>query len=429
MPLIAELSHFLLVGVVFLTMISVLVAAHELGHYLFARLFGMGVEEFAIGFGSKPLFTWHRRHYTVKVSEGQAIDSPSGEGFDHTTGGLSSLEGRSDAGRIEVLETPEGTVLRERTDFTVRPFLVGGFVRIKGMLPQEDGSETRIAGGFYSKPAWQRLVVLFGGPLFSVLAGIAILVPLNMSRGVVSLKNEPVFGTVIDGGAAAKAGLREGDRILTVDQKPIATFYEFVSIVRDRPDQELAVSVQREGKTLDFKLTPKKSEQPTVVFGPGMKDTGKRAIQGVVGAASLEVRDYSFGTAMVTAWQMPVEAVSGIARIFVRPQEFEQNVGGVGTMVAATNAAVKFGVPAVLMLSALLSISVGIFNLLPTPPLDGGQMMIAIAEIFRGQRLSYRVQTTVGAIGMIFVFLLIGSALVVDFKRLVVPKPAVERTE
>ena len=80
-------------------------------------------------------------------------------------------------------ESPSGKILRETTRFTVRPWPLGGFVRIKGMLPEEDGSETTIAGGFYNKPPIQRLVVLFAGPLFSVLAGILILTPLYMTTG------------------------------------------------------------------------------------------------------------------------------------------------------------------------------------------------------------------------------------------------------
>src|SRR5947207_10630088 len=99
----------LLVATVFLLMLCVLVAAHELGHYLFARLFGMGVEEFAIGFGKRPLWVWMRKTYKV--------------------------------------DDPKVQDLTETTDFTVRPWPLGGFVKIKGMLPEEDGSEVAVPGG------------------------------------------------------------------------------------------------------------------------------------------------------------------------------------------------------------------------------------------------------------------------------------------
>src|SRR5207302_10904574 len=115
-------------------------AAHEYGHYLFARIFGMGVEEFAIGMGKK-LLVWRRKTYPVGNVE------PSGE--------------------EAITQPPQAT---ETTEFTIRAWPVGGFVRIKGMVPEEDGSEIRIPGGFYSKAPWKRLIVLFAGPLFSVLA-------------------------------------------------------------------------------------------------------------------------------------------------------------------------------------------------------------------------------------------------------------------
>ena len=131
---LTHLGDYALLTVVFLFMISALVAAQELGHYLFARLFGMGVEEFAIGYGKKPLFTWLRKPYKVRGHSGEDL-------------------GES-----------------ETTDFTVRPWPLGGFVKIKGMMPEEDGSEINVRGGFYNKPPWQRFVVLLAGPAFSVVS-------------------------------------------------------------------------------------------------------------------------------------------------------------------------------------------------------------------------------------------------------------------
>jgi len=108
------------------------------------------------------------------------------------------------------------------------------------------------------------------------------------------------------------------------------------------------------------------------------------------------------------------------------PKEFKNNVGGPGTMVAVTAQAVQNGFWRVMQIAGLLSISVGIMNLLPAPPLDGGQMLMCVVEMFRrGRRLSIRAQAIASGIGMSFVFALIIGVLVVDVQRFMGPKDPV----
>jgi regulator of sigma E protease len=436
MSAVLSLLNYVWVGVVFVTMISVLVAAHELGHYLFARLFNMGVEEFAIGFGKNPLVVWGKRFYRLPLLEGQnpGIEAAPAK-FDASTGGLSALEGRAQAGRIEVIQETDGrTTLHERTDFTVRPWPLGGFVRIKGMMPEEDGSETKIAGGFYSKAPWQRFIVLFAGPLFSVLAGIAILVPLFMVHGVRKPSTEPVLSTLTKEGAGYKGGLRVGDRVVAVNGAKVSSFYDMVRIVREQGEKATKFEVQRDGKPLTLSVTPSLDPKPTPVLDAEMEPTDETRRQGRIeaGPAFALVR-LGFGEALGEAVVLPGRAVQGLFRIFTKPAQIKDNLGGPGTMIQATSQAVENGVPAILMLSAILSISVGIFNLLPAPPLDGGQMAIAVAEMFRGgRRLSMRVQVIVGTAGTLFVFGLILTALAVDFQRIALdrkPNPAVSQSK
>src|SRR5579862_3018711 len=195
---LANIPSYLLTAVVFLVMISVLVAAHEYGHYLLARFFNMGVEEFAIGMGKK-VKVWRRKTYELPVSQS----------YVHDLGVVShgaALEGGDHPAQSELVETGHGPALRETTEFTVRVLPVGGFVRIKGMVPQDDGSEVNIPGGFYSKPPWQRLVVLIAGPAASVLSGILVLIFLFLAQGVNRGIDTPVLGDVSPGSVAASAG-------------------------------------------------------------------------------------------------------------------------------------------------------------------------------------------------------------------------------
>ena len=413
--------YLLLTAVVFLTMISILVAAHELGHYLFARLFNMGVEEFAVGFGKRPIWTYGKRSYTLPLPAESTL--VPGEVLEQVSE-ASSLEGGSEKRRVEVVMTPTGKALKETTNFTIRPWPLGGFVRIKGMMPEEDGSETSITGGFYSKPPWQRLLVLFAGPLFSVLAGIAILIPLYMTYGIDRPTNEPVVTDVVVDGQAGKAGLKPGDRFVSVDGAPIRTFYDYLSKVRDGGDRKFTIVVDRAGKQLSFEAQPKWNEMPTPVLDADLNETGELRRQAIMGIAFPAVQPVrlSLNEATVQALRTPVQAVVGLASIVKRPSTFKESVGGPGTIVAATGAAVKLGLNKVLWLAAMLSISVGIFNLLPIVPLDGGQMAVAFVELFRGRRLSMRVQNAVAAVGFCFVIALVGGVLFVDITRFTTPR-------
>jgi regulator of sigma E protease len=122
-----------------------------------------------------------------------------------------------------------------------------------------------------------------------------------------------------------------------------------------------------------------------------------------------------------------VQAVLGLVKLFQQPQKFKDSVGGPATMVSATASAVDSGFWKVLSLSALLSISVGIMNLLPAPPLDGGQMVMSVAEMLRGgRRLSIRAQAIASGIGLTFVAALILGVFVVDFQRFTGPKEKLE---
>ncbi|HSI72131.1 MAG TPA: M50 family metallopeptidase [Fimbriimonas sp.] len=384
-----NIPSYALVALVFVLMLSILVAAHELGHYLFARLFRMGVEEFAIGFGKKPIWTWMRKTYKVED--------------DHHPG-------------VEATET---------TDFTIRAWPLGGFVRIKGMVPEEDGSEVDIPGGFYNKSPFHRFVVLLAGPAFSVIAGILVLIPLYATVGIDRLDNTPIVPKMAADGPAAKAGLLEGDRILAINDKPVTTFYDVIVDVRDSAGKPLVMSVDRKGEKLEITAIPEWAPMDMQVRDRNLDPTGEWKRQALLGFSLPEPKlvKLPLGEAIGAAVNEPVRAVRGMVSLMTRPKNFERTVSGPATMVAFTSYALEKGVATVLKLSALLSISVGIFNLLPFAPLDGGQMVVAVIEMFRrGRRLSLQMQTALSAVGMTLIAMLVLGAWFVDFKRWIVPE-------
>lgn len=416
--------------IVFLIMLSVLVAAHELGHYLFARLFNMGVEEFAIGFGKKPLWTWMKRTYTLPLEPGMIpVQTPEEEkeAIKEASGGQKlayALEGGvSQHGRPEVIDTENGQVLKETTVFTIRPWPIGGFVRIKGMLPETDGSETRVAGGFYSKAPWKRIVVLLAGPAFSVLAGILLMIPVFTIWGAPRALPAPVFGTVGEETPAHVAGLKPGDRVLAINDRPVETFYDMTTIVRGSEGQELQFLVERQGQQQSFTVVPQKETSDSMVLDSRFEPTGDFEKQVKIGVSPLEGKvPLPFNEAVSEALMVPGKAVAGLINLFAKPKNFSKSVGGPATIFTATKYAAQDGIDRVLYLAAIISISVGIFNLLPAPPLDGGQIVIAFAEMLRGgRRLSMRIQEKVAIAGFAAVLTLIAAVLFVDFTRFVFP--------
>ncbi len=407
--------YYVLTAVVLVTMFTVLVAAHELGHYLFARLFNMGVEEFAIGFGKPQIATWMRRTYRIPLRDGE-VASINHEG----RSGIDLEDCAREPDDIRQVETPDGTVLEETTRFTIRPWPLGGFVRIKGMLPEEDGSETKIAGGFYSKAPWKRLIVLFAGPAFSVLAGMAILIPLFMVEGSHKPLNIPKIGQVVAGGAAAKAGIKEDDVVKSIDGKPITTFYEMNVAVRDSAGKTLKFEVDRAGKLLSLNVVPELEESESYLFDEDLKFTNVKRRQAKLKTGIPFVREsIGFVKATEVAISVPIEAVANLAGIVRHPSTFKDSVSGPIGITRSTYDTVKMGLPSILELAALLSISVGIFNLLPVAPLDGGQMAMAFAEVFRkGKRLSIQVQGVFNVVGLMCMGALIICVLFVDLGRI-----------
>ncbi len=416
-----QIPFYILVGFTWLSMLMVLVAAHELGHYVFARLFGMGAEEFSVGmFGRKPLAILGRRRYIIPL---KPTDNPDNRGE------ASPLEGGAPIEPAELVDTPDGRYLKETTVFTIRPWPLGGFVRIKGMVPQEDGGEVNIPGGFFSKSPLKRWIVLAAGAAVSVLAGILLLIPYLMFYGAPNPSPKPVFGMLYTDGAAYMAKMDVGDRVLSVDGYPVQNWYDMTVHVRDTGGKPIKLVVERDGKQLDFTVRGKVEDKETdVVDKDGkavtFKDTdGKEKVlrrrQTRLGAIPVfDPKPVSFGEAVELSALMPINGALNLISLIAHPKDLEENVGGPGTMVKMTAKSLREGIWPVVEKAAQISISLGIFNLLPIPPLDGGQMWIAFVEMLRrGRRLSMRTQLKVLNIGFALVAVLILGVLTVDFRR------------
>lgn len=359
-----------------LLVITAIVAVHELGHFLFAKWKKMDVEEFCI------------------------LGLPFGKKF--------------------VLGTTKAGM-----KITTHPFFpLGGFVRVKGMEPKPDGSEVYIERGFYSRGVGARAWVLFAGPLFSVLFGYVLFAGGYMMFGRPEASNEPVIGNVQDESPAKKAGLQPGDRVIRIDGKPVPTFYDMRLAVRESPEKEMNFVIERNGQQISLTVVPELRKGATIsgpdgrpIYEGGLPKT---ADVGYIGAGPVTMmRAVSLGESLALSWETSWTIIAGTARILTKPKELSENVGGPIAIFSITGSTAAKDPGTLIFIAALLSLSIGLINLLPIPLFDGGQLVVCAIEAFRGgRRLPFKVQERVAAIGVAIVLMLFLSVMFLDISRL-----------
>ncbi len=326
--------------------------------------------------------------------------------------------------RFRPIWSKEGS---DGTEFSLLLLPLGGFAQISGMHAKADGSEVAIDGGFYSKPPLQRLAVLFAGPLFSVLFGLLLLVGLYSTSGKEARDLRPIVGGVSEGSGAEKAGLKEGDEIVSIDGEHVADFYSMTVVVKDnwvqrgdkREPVPTVVEFRRDGQLQKVTVVPMVDEQPEPLRNEKLDPIEEREIQARLGIIyGSVIEPIGTGQAVREAVMAPVMMVGGIVNMIIKPKTASDNVAGPTAMAKVTSAAVSEGSYYVIWFAAMLSISLGVMNLLPIVPLDGGQMVIAFVEMLRGgRRLSLHVQNMLVNSGIALLVLMMLAVSAVDLGR------------
>jgi regulator of sigma E protease len=275
----------LLTVVVFLLMFSVLVAVHEWGHYLLARMFNMAVSEFSIGIGNPIVKTFRRKKYVLDSGEEQ------------------------------------------ETKFNFRPVPLGGFVKIVGMEHQEDDLEPSPMGGFYSKPAWQRIIVLLAGPVFSLAFGLIVLTATFTAFGTYEPNN--VVLETLEGQPAMNAGIKAGDRILEINGTSVLKAPEATKIIRSSNGEPISFKIHRGGSDLDIQVKPTLSAEERPIPDADGFPTGEYKRVPQVGIAFGADHIYpSFGAALNQAAEFPILQVRTMVNKFTKPKVLLENSTG-----------------------------------------------------------------------------------------------------
>lgn len=230
--------------------------------------------------------------------------------------------------------------------------------------------------------------------------------------------SEPVFGEVLADGAAERAGVRPGDRILSVNGESISSWQAWVEYVRARPDETLEVRLQRNGSPITLTLRTEVRNDGEERIGqigawPRMDDEAVEAMQRQVRYGPFT----AIALGLERTWDMSVLTLRVMWRLITGEAAASNIAGPVGIAEYAGVSAV-IGFSAFLSFLAIVSLSLGIINLLPIPILDGGHLLYYLVEIIKGSPVSQTVEAIGQRIGLVMIAMLMSLALYNDFMRI-----------
>jgi len=229
----------------------------------------------------------------------------------------------------------------------------------------------------------------------------------------------PVIGQVVSGGIAERAGLAARDRVIAVDGQPIPTWDALVAKVRSSPARALAIEIDRGGKRLRIEVTPEPVAQGTETIG--RIGVGPYVEPGAMKAYLVEVRYGPFESlsrALAKTWEMSVFSLRMLGKMIVGEVSW-RNLSGPVTIADYAGQSAQLGLVPYLAFLALISISLGVLNLLPIPLLDGGHLMYYTIEVLKGSPVSERVMELGQRAGLVVLLFLMAFAFYNDINRLI----------
>ena len=359
----------------FLVALSILIAFHEYGHFWAARRLGVKVLKFSLGFGPK------------------------------------------------LMSRTYGD-----TEYLISALPLGGYVKLFGEEPEEDAksgapplSPEDKAQSFSHQPVWKRIVIVAAGPVFNIiLAYIIFAGSLSVGMGMYVPSFEslmPVAEKVVPNSPAEAAGVKPGDRILSINEHKISTWMQMTEIIYGKAGEALTFVVERDGFPLTLTITPEPKSIET-------RD-GEKVEVGQIGIGKeprgVQIQADHPGEAIVmgfqATWAWTYLTVEGLVRL-VQGKLSLDNIGGPILIGKLSGEAASQGATGFFFLIAILSITLGVINILPIPVLDGGHLMFFAIEAVMGRPLSLRKREVAQQFGLVMLLLLMSLAFYNDFVRI-----------
>ncbi len=343
--------------------LGVLIFFHELGHFLCAKAFGVGVEKFSLGFGPK------------LVSK--------------TVG---------------------------RTEYRLSAIPLGGYVKMVGEQPDEPIDPEDRPFSFTHKPVGKRMLIVAAGPVFNFVLAVLIFFLVFSISGLQIM--EPVVGEVRTDSPAHAGGLEQGDRIVRIGGQSIANWSEMAEVISQSRGRALSFRVERRGTGgVELRITPEKQKMKNI-FGEektryviGITAAGETAAKrlGPIGA----VKESLIRTYLITKLTIVsvVKLIQGAISV--------KTLGGPIMIAQIAGEQAEQGPVNLLFFIALVSINLGILNLLPIPVLDGGHLMFFTVEAVTGRPVSIKTREMAQQVGILILMMLMIFVFYNDIMRIV----------
>lgn len=344
----------------FIILLGILIFVHELGHFLAARIAGVGVLKFSLGFGPKI--------FGKKIGE---------------------------------------------TEYVISWIPLGGFVKLLGESGDEDLSPDEEKRSFHKQSVWKRMLIVLAGPGFNFLLAVFIFT-IILINGLPSLTSE--VGEVQKDSAAYEAGMLNGDKIISMDGQKIAFWEdirEVIAVVKERP---MEVVVERDGAEKLLIIQPRLSVSKNI-FGEDVQ----AYLIGVSPSDKTEIDRRNPWDAMLSSvyktWQISKLTVISVIKIFegvISPK----TLGGPIFIAQVAGAQVKEGIVPFILFMAILSINLGVINLFPIPVLDGGHILFYLIEVVTRREINVKVREIAQQIGFVVLLMLMLFVIFIDIERL-----------
>ncbi|MFL0581519.1 RIP metalloprotease RseP [Solibacillus silvestris] len=411
--------------IAFILIFGSLVFFHELGHFLFAKRAGIMVREFAIGMGPKIFgMTKGETVYTLRLL-------PIG-GYVRMAGEDTDTVELQPGYRVALITNEENIVEKvilnqkthyqnviflevERADLERELWIEGydeddQFIRYNVSRTAsivENGTEQMIAPldrQFNSKSVGARAMAIFAGPLFNFILAFFIFLIIGLIQGIPS--EEPIIAEVMDNSVASSAGLVDGDKVVKVNGQSISTWEELSEQIFKNPNKAVTFEVERETGNEVIELTPKAVEQE------GGPDYGQIGVMRSIEKNPLKAVVYG----VEETYNMIITIGTLVGKLITGQFSIDALSGPVG-IYKTTETVVTFGLYNILYFAAMLSVNLGIMNLLPLPALDGGRLLFFAVEAVRGKPIDRQKEGMVHFVGILLLMILMVVVTWNDIQR------------
>jgi len=345
----------------FIIVLGVLIFFHEFGHFLIARLFGVGVEKFSLGFGPRLI--------------GKKVG---------------------------------------RTDYRLSAIPLGGYVKMIGEEPDAEIDPVDIPVSFTHKHVAKRMLIVAAGPFFNILLAVIIFLGIFLISGLFVLK--PSVGSVKDGSPAYAAGLKTGDVITAINGVEISTWDEMAELINGSKGKALTVALRRGESILEASITPQLVGSKNI-FGEDVQ----RFVIGITASGESYSKKLNplqaFTHSLVQTYKIAELMVIIIAKLITGDISTD-TIGGPIMIAQMAGDQAKAGIGNLISFIALISINLAIINLLPIPVLDGGHLLFFCIEAIKGRPVSIKVREIAQQVGLFLLILLMILVFYNDITRI-----------